>query len=128
MPTIVAHPQPSDNAPRRKRPTLHDEVDAKLPTTERVPWPGKVNREGYGPYRVTYVRHHGPVPKGLMLDHTCHSRARCDGGITCPHRACVNPAHLEPVTPSVNFRRSLISRGFVIRSPLGWPTNDGRCR
>lgn len=35
----------------------------------------------------------GPVPKGLHLDHKC----RC--------RLCVNPHHLEPVTPQENTRR-----------------------
>jgi len=33
---------------------------------------------------------HGPVPDWLELDHLCR------------HRPCVNPAHLEPVTPFLN--------------------------
>lgn len=35
----------------------------------------------------------GPIPAGLQLDHLCRNRK------------CVNPDHLEPVTPSVNVRR-----------------------
>jgi hypothetical protein len=48
----------------------------------------------------------GPVPEGLELDHLCHGWDKsCRGGGTCPHRACVNPAHLEPVTHRVNGLR-----------------------
>jgi hypothetical protein len=39
-----------------------------------------------------------------VLDHTCHDTS-CEKGASCPHRACVNPAHLEPVTHAVNIRR-----------------------
>jgi hypothetical protein len=35
----------------------------------------------------------GPVPPGKQLDHLCHNEA------------CINPDHLEPVTPSENCRR-----------------------
>lgn len=74
------------------------------------PWTGCVDKEGYGRYaddrahRVMYKRKVGPIPSGLTLDHTCHSRA-CVGGFACPHRRCVNPAHLEPVTRPVNTHR-----------------------
>lgn len=40
-----------------------------------------------------YERAHGRVPKGMALDHLCRVRR------------CVNPAHLEAVTPLVNTRR-----------------------
>lgn len=54
-------------------------------------------------YRITV----GPVPEGLELDHVCHTRdLSCPGGPTCPHRLCVNPDHLEPVTQRENSARS----------------------
>lgn len=54
-----------------------------------------------------YERWVGPVPGGLDLDHLCHNvDLTCPGGDTCPHRACVNPAHLEPVPRGVNLARS----------------------
>ncbi|MFE7214558.1 hypothetical protein ACFU93_32380 [Streptomyces sp. NPDC057611] len=80
---------------------------------------GRVDREGYGKapavkgysqqraHRAAYVRAVGPLPRTVHLDHTCHSNdPTCPGGVTCKHRRCVNPAHLEPVSPRVNNERS----------------------
>lgn len=47
------------------------------------------------------------VPDGFQLDHLCHSTSACPGGVTCSHRRCVNPNHLEPVEPKENTRRAL---------------------
>ncbi len=54
------------------------------------------------------------IPKGMVVDHTCHNKAAyeqtCDGGSSCLHRACFNPAHMEIVTQSENIARG--SNGF----------------
>jgi hypothetical protein len=80
-------------------------------------WTGHTHR-GYGywnlggtpraTHRYPYETIHGAVPKELHLDHLCHTwdRRHCPGGDECPHRRCVNPDHLEPVTPAVNALRS----------------------
>lgn len=44
-------------------------------------------------HRVSYEEFIGPVPSGLVLDHLCRNRA------------CINPAHLEPVTNKENIIR-----------------------
>lgn len=66
-------------------------------------WTGRLNNRGYAKaghhyaHRLIYERLVGPIPEGLEIDHV-HERG-------CRHRHCVNPAHLEPVTPSVNQQR-----------------------
>jgi hypothetical protein len=44
-------------------------------------------------HRVSYEAFVGPIPNGREIDHLCRVRA------------CINPLHLEAVTPQVNVRR-----------------------
>lgn len=74
-------------------------------------------RSGYGSFgirkgvsmpahRAAYEQMVGPIPDGLQLDHTCHTRdLDCPGG-ACLHRRCINPDHLDPVTSRENSLRS----------------------
>ena len=91
-------------------------------------WTACLSAEGYGMFRLkrrTRLAHRlayewlvGPIPLGLQLDHLCRNRA------------CVNPDHLEPVTPKVNTQRSDAgkARGLQQRSLThclrGHPFND----
>jgi hypothetical protein len=85
-------------------------------------WQAALQVEGYGIFgvdRTSVLAHRwgylalvGSIPDDLPLDHVCHNQDRsCFGGPTCRHRRCVNPAHLEPVVPVVNTRRSIESVG-----------------
>ncbi len=59
-----------------------------------------------GAHIFAYESMVGPVPDGLVIDHQCHNRdLSCAGGDDCPHRACVNPAHMDVTTRQQNTLR-----------------------
>ncbi len=69
-------------------------------------WTGFIQRDGYGvifsrhrrhalAHRVMYELYRGEIPAGLVVDHLCRNRA------------CVNPAHMEPVTIVENIWRGV---------------------
>ena len=76
---------------------------------------GALTSKGYGSISVDGVIHSThtrmylasgrSIPDGMEVDHLCHGRSDCPGGVDCPHRACCNPDHLEAVPKSINWER-----------------------
>jgi len=66
-------------------------------------WTKHLDKDGYGilkvngrdtkAHRFSYEHYVGPISEGLVIDHLCRNRK------------CVNPNHLEPVTPRTNVLR-----------------------
>jgi hypothetical protein len=80
-------------------------------------WTAAKHRGGYGAFwagkrvlahRFAYEVMVAPIPRGLQLDHLCRNRA------------CVNPAHLEPVTQCENEARG-VKGALTTHCPKGHP-------
>ena len=81
-------------------------------------WTAYLDRQGYGKFsangrmvlahRFAYEQKRGAIPSGLQIDHLCRNRS------------CVNPDHMEPVTPRENMARGTNQAAFM--------AGTGRCR
>ncbi|WP_405561654.1 HNH endonuclease signature motif containing protein [Streptomyces canus] len=100
-----------------------------------IHWTGHISQQGYGvvsvkgsmtpAHRVSYELHIGPIPEGAWIDHACHNGdTSCRGGDSCLHRRCVNPQHLEPVTPRENQHRSHLTAASKMACVNGHPFTE----
>jgi hypothetical protein len=96
------------------------------------PWTGAHRADGYGVikfdgkmykvHRLAYYLAHGELSSDLTVDH-CRAKG-------CRMKSCINPAHLEAVTQSVNALRHHDYVGRKTHCPMGHeyiPGSHGRC-
>jgi hypothetical protein len=83
---------------------LHD----SLASTSGYHYVGRDGRP-VGAHIAAWELLHGPIPVGLEIDHLCF------------RKACVNPAHLQPVTHQENSRRRGYGQRVGRRTPKCGP-------
>lgn len=70
-----------------------------------------INGKSHRAHRGAWIKAHGAIPVGMVIDHVCHNKAvelgECEGGINCIHRTCINPKHLRLVTQQENIMSGL---------------------
>lgn len=80
------------------------------------------SRRSIQAHRYALILTLGSVPDDLQVDHICHNAdLSCRGGASCPHRMCVNPAHLEAVSRSVNLKRGRSRNREKVTCKAGHP-------
>lgn len=113
---VLAESMPIDRTPRpldanRMRPFELEKFESRVTRTDTCwLWTGALNagygmfsmrRKTRGAHRIAYKHWIGTPPDGLHLDHLC--------GV----KNCVNPWHLQPITPRENKRRGSKNRSFL---------------
>jgi len=99
--------------------TLWERLLDRVTVTDSGCWvfTGCTNSRGYGlvcsgrkgknilTHRLAVIVRDGGIPDGMTVDHQCHDSHTCRLDADCPHRRCVNPAHLKVMSMRDNAAR-----------------------
>ncbi len=119
------HGDPNTEPPRPQ--TFDEYLASSVDVGDCWLWTRSIKANGYGGAAFAGKHHNahllvwrqlvGAIPDGLQLDHLCRVRH------------CVNPDHLEPVTPKVNAERgSKATKRWCIRGHDLWDEANTRIR
>jgi hypothetical protein len=152
--TLVA--ADSDELLHRWNTKVHQDLNSPTTAEDCWTWTAGTAWNGYGTFsiggrtvrahHVLWAIEHGSPPafvhglhdwERVDVSHLCHDRdTACEGGPTCRHRRCVNPAHLTLLSHGANVRagrsgehlrrrvscpsrHSYAEHGYVYTSPAG---------
>lgn len=99
---------------------------------------GADNGDGY--IRVTiggkrmYLHHlvsvieQGPIPGGMVRDHSCHDPKTCAGGQRCIHRRCLRHVAYIPASVNSSRARAASRTAETTHCPKGHPYDEANTR
>jgi hypothetical protein len=117
-------------------PRIPHDIWNRVRQTEDGCWLVEGPDNGNGYIRVTvdgkrrYLHHLvtdlelGPMPPGMLRDHTCHDPQTCRGGSTCAHRRCMRHVTFIPAAENTSRARSVSRTAEITHCPQGHPYNE----
>ncbi len=102
--------------------TASQDADGVIDFDQCIYWLGAKKKNGYAPTgarRAALKALYGTLPVDHDLDHVCHVPSECSLAKKCPHRMCINPAHMMLATRTENNARSKANKVLTTHCRTG---------